>query len=214
MNTKQLYFNKTIKNWDEAIPLGNGDLGCLIWNKSNKLRFSIDKAGIWDCSNPPKNQPDFNYSNLKQLVKNGEEKIINQKYDDCYYNTTPTKLPTGKIIIDLGVRQNVISKLDMQTAEAELHVGGIKINSFVHAEEDFGLIQIPKPNVKISVANPKFGKHKRRFFVKAFRGTVQCLKNLVYPKATVVKKNVNGIYIQYFVQPTNESFYRIVTASK
>lgn len=74
MNTKQLYFNKTIKNWDEAIPLGNGDLGCLMWNKSNKLRFSIDKAGIWDCSNPPKNQPDFNYSNLKQLVKNGEEK--------------------------------------------------------------------------------------------------------------------------------------------
>lgn len=163
MNTKQLYFNKTIKNWDEAIPLGNGDLGCLIWNKSNKLRFSIDKAGIWDCSNPPKNQPDFNYSNLKQLVKNGEEKIINQKYDDCYYNTTPTKLPTGKIIIDLGVRQNVISKLDMQTAEAELRVGGIKINSFVHAEEDFGLIQISKPNVKISAENPKFGKHKRRF---------------------------------------------------
>lgn len=214
MNTKQLYFNKTIKNWDEAIPLGNGDLGCLIWNKSNKLRFSIDKAGIWDCSNPPKNQPDFNYSNLKQLVKNGEEKIINQKYDDCYYNTTPTKLPTGKIIIDLGVRQNVISKLDMQTAEAELRVGGIKINSFVHAEEDFGLIQISKPNVKISAENPKFGKHKRRFFVKAFKGTVQSLKNLVYPKATVVKKKVNGICIQYFVQPTNESFYGIVTASK
>lgn len=102
----------------------------------------------------------------------------------------------------------------MQTAEAELHVGGIKINSFVHAEEDFGLIQISKPNVKISVANPKFGKHKRRFFVKAFKGTVQSLKNLVYPKATVVKKKINGIYIQYFVQPTNESFYGIVTASK
>ena len=114
-----------------------------------------------------KNQPDFNYSNLKQLVKNGEQKTINQKYDDCYYNTTPTKLPTGKIIIDLGVRQNVISKLDMQTAEAELQVGGIKINSFVHAEEDFGLIQISKPNVKISVANPKFGKHKRRFFCQS-----------------------------------------------
>ena len=29
MNTKQLYFNKTIKNWDEAIPLGNGDLAVL-----------------------------------------------------------------------------------------------------------------------------------------------------------------------------------------
>lgn len=54
----------------------------------------------------------------------------------------------------------------MQTAEAELRVGGIKINSFVHAEEDFGLIQISKPNVKISAENPKFGKHKRRFLSK------------------------------------------------
>lgn len=74
MNTKLLKFDKTITHWDEAIPLGNGDLGCLIWDESSKLRFSIDKAGIWDCSNPPKNQPDFNYSYLKQLVKNGDKK--------------------------------------------------------------------------------------------------------------------------------------------
>lgn len=58
----------------------------------------------------------------------------------------------------------MVSQLDMQTAEAELHVGGIKMNSFVHANEDFGLIQISKLNIKISVANPKFGKRKRRFF--------------------------------------------------
>lgn len=214
MDTKQLKFDKTITHWDEAIPLGNGDLGCLIWNKSNKLRFSIDKAGIWDCSNPPKNQPDFNYSYLKQLIKIGDKKAISKKFDDCYYNTTPTKLPTGKLIIDLGVNQNVISKLDMQTAEAELRIGEIKINSFVHAVDDFGLIQISKPDVKISVDNPKFGKHKRRFFAKMFKGTVQSLKNLVYPKATVAEKDVNGIHIQYFIQPTNESYYGIVTASK
>lgn len=56
MYTKSLHFDKTIEKWDEALPLGNGDIGCLIWNSSDKLRFSLDKGGIWDCSNPPENQ--------------------------------------------------------------------------------------------------------------------------------------------------------------
>lgn len=53
MKTKVLHFDKTIMHWDEALPLGNGDLGCLIWNSSDKLRFSLDKGGIWDCSKSP-----------------------------------------------------------------------------------------------------------------------------------------------------------------
>lgn len=98
MNTKQLHFSKTIKNWDEAIPLGNGDIGCLIWNSSNKLRFSLDKGGIWDCSNPPEDQENFNYSDLKKLVQTKQQKTINKKYDDCYFNPTPTKDGTELIL--------------------------------------------------------------------------------------------------------------------
>ncbi len=38
MIDKTLHFDSTIENWDEALPLGNGDIGCLIWNRSNSLR--------------------------------------------------------------------------------------------------------------------------------------------------------------------------------
>jgi len=34
--------------WDEAIPLGNGMLGALVWQKDNKLRISLDRADLWD----------------------------------------------------------------------------------------------------------------------------------------------------------------------
>lgn len=34
--------------WDEAIPLGNGMLGALIWQKDNTLRLSLDRADLWD----------------------------------------------------------------------------------------------------------------------------------------------------------------------
>ena len=43
-----LVFPSLASSWDEAIPLGNGMLGALIWEKDNKLRFSLDRADLWD----------------------------------------------------------------------------------------------------------------------------------------------------------------------
>lgn len=45
-----LEFNKTITRWDEAIPLGNGLCGALIWGNSDGLRFSLDRGDIWDTT--------------------------------------------------------------------------------------------------------------------------------------------------------------------
>ena len=39
-----LHFKYLATQWDEAIPLGNGMLGALIWQKDNRLRFSLDRA--------------------------------------------------------------------------------------------------------------------------------------------------------------------------
>ena len=37
-----------ISTWDEAIPLGNGTMGVLLWGESNTLRFSLDRGDLWD----------------------------------------------------------------------------------------------------------------------------------------------------------------------
>lgn len=84
MQTKSLHFKNTITVWDEALPLGNGDSGCLIWNSSDKLRFTLDKGGIWDCSNPPENQKNFTYADMTDAVKQGKNSKLWRKYDDCY----------------------------------------------------------------------------------------------------------------------------------
>ena len=212
MNTKTLHFDKTITSWDEALPLGNGDLGCLIWNSSDKLRFSLDKGGIWDCSNPPENQDDFSYDNMKNLVANKKQKQIQKKYDDCYSNPTPTKLPAGKVILDLGVKENIISDLDFNTAQAELTIGKISVKSFIHAQNNYGLIEINKTGINLIIDNPKYGKIKKFSFKFPSKGTVQSLKNLHYPDAEFFNITENNINYQYFIQPTNDGFYGIVTA--
>lgn len=213
MNTKELYFDKTIEQWDEALPLGNGDIGCLIWNHSDKLRFSLDKGGIWDCSNPPEDQDNFTYDNIKQLVAEKNQKKLQKKYDDCYNNPTPTKLPAGKLILDLGVQENVVSHLNFETAEATLKIGDIELRSFVNATESFGLIEVNKTGIKLTVDNPKYGKIKKSLLKNSSKGISQSLKNLHYPDAEFYNENKDGIVFQYFIQPTNDIFYGIVTAS-
>lgn len=43
-----LHFNQLAIQWDEAMPIGNGIMGALIWNKDDNLRLSLDRADLWD----------------------------------------------------------------------------------------------------------------------------------------------------------------------
>ena len=62
-----LRFTLLPTTWDEAIPIGNGMLGALIWEKGNRLRFSIDRADLWDLR-PMENldKPEWKYSWVKE----------------------------------------------------------------------------------------------------------------------------------------------------
>ena len=37
-----------IDTWDEAIPLGNGLMGGLLWGKEQTIRLSLDHGELWD----------------------------------------------------------------------------------------------------------------------------------------------------------------------
>ena len=43
-----LQFDHLAAKWDEAMPLGNGLLGALVWQKQGRLRLSLDRADLWD----------------------------------------------------------------------------------------------------------------------------------------------------------------------
>lgn len=214
MREYKLKFSHTITAWDEAIPLGNGDLGCLIWGKANELRFSLDKSGIWDCSNPPEEQDGFTYANLIDLVSKRKQRKINKIFDDCYANTTPTKLPTGRLVLDLGVNHEVMSELDILTAEAKVAVDSIVVKSFVHATEDYGLIEINSDKITLHLEAPKYGIKGKKTRKRFAKGISQSLSNLRYDVVEYHSVKVGDIEYKYFIQPTNDGAYGIFTASK
>ena len=48
-----LKFKGTIENWDEGLPLGNGEIGSLVYGKAN-LIFALDRCDLWDLTPAPK----------------------------------------------------------------------------------------------------------------------------------------------------------------
>lgn len=114
-----------ITRWDEAIPLGNGEMGCLIWGSPACLRFSLDRVDIWDTTTPAGTEsPEFNYRTLVYLATLKDTERIREIFDAPYYAPVPTKLPVGKIILHIPQYADVTSTLSLAKAEANLRLSG------------------------------------------------------------------------------------------
>lgn len=155
-----LKFDKTVRLWDEAVPLGNGLCGALIWGEPGHLRFSLDRGDIWDTTpDPGVLSEEFTYQNMIRLVGERNEEEIRRIFDTPYTRLLPSKLPAGNIVFDLGCEGNVCSELDLARAEARIAVNDICIRSFLHAEEKTGYVEIGLPADRFSfyVENPEYG---------------------------------------------------------
>lgn len=215
MTSYNLRFEKTIESWDEAVPLGNGDIGCLIWGKPSALRFSLDKNDLWDCSGAPQAKGGFTYAAMKEFVREGDQKSILETFDKPYDKSAPTKLPAGKIIVDLKTDENVVSSLNLKTAEASLEIGGTLLKSFVSAAEPFGYLLIDSEISGFSIENPEFGLAGEPDVSTNHNALKQSLKNLHYPPAEKHSYTESGVSFSYFTQKISEELtYGIFLAVK
>jgi hypothetical protein len=74
-----LHFEKLAKVWDEALPLGNGTVGALIWERQGKLRLSLDRADIWDMRPMAGlHRDEFSYKWVQGQVRKKDYKPVQQ----------------------------------------------------------------------------------------------------------------------------------------
>ena len=160
----KLEFPEAIQRWDEAVPLGNGQTGCLIWGSSQAVRFSLDRTDIWDRSRPKgTDRPEFTYQNLARLAREKNTEEIRNIFDSPYQYPAPTKLPAGKILLHFQPDLPVEASLDLERAEAELRAGKgkeqILIQAICHAVNGTGMIRVGAlaPAFSFPLETPSFG---------------------------------------------------------
>lgn len=146
-----------IQTWDEAIPLGNGTMGVLLWGESNLLRLSLDRGDLWD-ERPSKRFTEvrelFTWNTMQGLVASNRMAEFNDIFDSNYdYNGPPTKLPAGRVEITLEPSQTVEAfELNLATAEGLVKLaGGNEVRAFVDAasvSNPVALVRIAGPPLK------------------------------------------------------------------
>lgn len=215
-----LQFSSLAKRWDEAIPLGNGWLGVLIWQKENKLRLSLDRVDLWD----DRPMPEIDKLKFSWVIKKVElnqydsvQKIGDEPYEK---NAAPTKIPAAAIEFDLEKLGTVVSnKLDIKNGLSTIRFdNGIVLNNYIHAVNEigyFGFENLPTTDFEPMIAIPEYNSGKNNGAANSVAG--QGLQNLGYKNGTIVKTtntiryhqptwdgNYYEVLVQWFVLPQNK----------
>lgn len=138
-----LRFENISKQWDEGIPLGNGLLGALIWLKDNHLRFSLDRADLWDLRPMPRlEQYSYQWAYQQVLRKNIDslQMVADWPYD---HEAAPSKIPGGALEFDIG-SLGEISEVWLDIRHAVCHIRwkqGASLMVWIHATDPVGWYQ-------------------------------------------------------------------------
>ena len=195
-----LHFDQLPTVWDEGIPLGNGMVGALIWEKEGKLRFSLDRADLWDLR-PMENlkTPEWKYSWVYEQWKKNDYGPVQEKFDVPYDRSpAPSKIPAAALEFDISSLGDIASvRLHLKEAICEVRwKNGTKLLAFVHATEPVGWyrfegLENPLPYELIPPAYNLKGQSEAENPV-----TGQDLRRLEYPEGSIVKEPGSITYSQ------------------
>ena len=196
---KMLVFDQLAQVWDEAVPLGNGMVGSLIWQKDGKLRFSLDRADLWDLR--PMENIDFEkwkFQNVYEHWKADKYEEVQKAFDVPYNRLpAPSKIPAGALEFDieaLGIVKTVSLNVENALCVVEWQ-SGVKLTTFVHAEKSAGWYKfenIDQP-VKVELISPAYNRESDGEYTAQSKND---LNQLGYPQGEIKQGDKSYTYNQ------------------
>jgi alpha-L-fucosidase 2 len=148
---------KLAGRWDEALPLGNGLVGNLVWQRDNKLRFSLDRADLWD-SRPMTDIDKLTFGMIREQVAKKDYAIIQQLGDVPYEReAAPSKIPGAALEFGAESWGDATSRLFIKEGIAEVKwSNGTRLITFVHPTAPLGWFRFEGSTPQLSLVPPKY----------------------------------------------------------
>lgn len=146
-----------IDRWDEAIPLGNGLTGGLLWGGGQNLKLSLDRGDLWDLRTPDTLlRDDWNWATIRKLLAEKNQKRISELFDVPYNAFAyPTKIPAGRLELTLDASQAAESfRLDLASAVAQVKLSAGGVDVFYSAEEPVAMLRVAGPRPQWRIVAP------------------------------------------------------------
>ncbi|MCY1718789.1 glycoside hydrolase N-terminal domain-containing protein [Prolixibacteraceae bacterium Z1-6] len=208
---ESLVFNELATTWDEAMPLGNGMVGNLVWQKNDKLRFSLDRADLWDLR-PMENLKfdNWKFQDVYRHWKNDTYREVQNQFDMPYgLLPAPSKIPGGALEFDisqLGKVKSVVLDIEKAVCIVEWE-SGTKLTTFVHAKNPVGWYKfenLEKP-VNVELISPAYNRPNEEGITDQSR---TALNKLGYEQGEII---VGENSLQYNQKGWGDFSYQIST---
>ncbi len=193
-NSELLWYTKPAENWDEALPVGNGRLGGMIFGRVNEELIQLNEDSIWSGGFRKRNNPKAyaNLEKMRKLIRDGKTTEAENLCAEAFYGTNENQRhyqPLGDLHIwqqSDGEVLNYKRSLDISKAVSTTawQSGGVKYfrEVFVsHPDEVMTVVFTSNANGKIN-------------FVAAIDGKDDDYdKNEAYDDSTVLFTMTDGI---------------------
>lgn len=141
----QLWYNKPATGWTEALPVGNGRLGAMIYGKTDKEMIQFNEETLWsgqphDYANPGAHQY---LGQIRQLLWEGKQKEAEKLANEQFMSQPFGQLcyqPFGNILLDFPGHEKASAyerKLDLENAvsRVDYEVEGVKFTRETFSSE-------------------------------------------------------------------------------
>lgn len=139
-----LAFDTPAMTWDEALPLGNGIMGALVWGDGAPLNISLDRTDLWDLRPVPEfASEDYSYAVMREWERAGRYDELAKLYELPYHRPAPTKIPAGRLTLAFDGAAFGSTGLDLAAATGHVSFGnGARVTAWVHATAPLGVLEI------------------------------------------------------------------------
>ena len=175
-------------------------LGALVWENKGNLRFSLDRADLWDLRPMDiKNKDEWNYSWIVEQRKNNTFQKVIDKLDRIYDdNPAPTKIPGAALEFDIKPLGDV-ENVSLSVTEAVCKViwkNKTTLTTFVNGAKNVGWFRFDGVghNFKPTIVPPSYDRGDVNKEANSLN--TQDLITLGYPQGSVTKTENSQYYVQ------------------
>ncbi|WP_127533331.1 glycoside hydrolase family 95 protein [Paenibacillus kobensis] len=136
MTNNKLLFDGPAKEWNEALPIGNGRLGAMVYGEPRSERLQLNEDSVWYGGPRDRNNPDAqaNLPEIRRLIFEGKLKEAERLALLSLSGLPETQrhyLPLGHLMLDFdlpdGTPENYARALHMDngTVTVDFELGGV-----------------------------------------------------------------------------------------
>ena len=112
---EELWYQKPADEWEEALPLGNGRLGAMVFGQIQKEQIQVNEESIWYGKRRERINPDAkeNLPKIREYIRNGQiqkaQKLMSLAMTGCPYGERMYQT-LGEISIEMDLPEEKIEK--------------------------------------------------------------------------------------------------------